>query len=105
MGVKPWIGFLVVVDVEHEDAIKTLDPLREVREADEGMANFFNKAFGIPESVEIKQGIVAGVVVATGEGVPDLSPGSKVYYAEQSALQIGDEKVVHSNYVVAWEEA
>lgn len=104
MGVKPWIGFLVVVDVEHEDQVKTVDPLTEVRRADPDVADFFSNVLGVKPQ-QVKQGITAGVVVSTGEGVPDLSPGAKVYYAEVSAIQIGDEKVIHSNYVVAWEEA
>jgi hypothetical protein len=104
-GVKPWIGFMVVVDVDHEDAVKRVDPMGEIRREDPGAADFLSHILGAPKEVEIKQGITAGVVVATGEGVPDLAPGAKVYYAEQAAIQIGDEKVVHTNYIVAWEEA
>jgi hypothetical protein len=95
--IKPWIGFITVMAVDHQDkVVKANTGL-----GDDPASEFLHQALGMPKEVEVRQGITAGVVVATGEGVPDLAPGAKVYYAERSAIEIGEVKLVHTNYVVA----
>lgn len=97
MTLKPWIGYLTLVDVEYDDK-EIVVPIEDY--AGGGILRLMSTS----DSVKYKQGIAAGIVVATGEGVPDLVPGAKVYYAKAHAAQIGDEKIVHANYVLGYEE-
>lgn len=96
--IKPWIGYISVVDVDHEDAIR-------IQQTGVGSDNILGQVLGIPEKYEVPQGIVAGVVMETGDQVPALVTGSKVYYSGAAAIVVGDVKIVHSNYVIAYEEA
>lgn len=95
MTLKPWIGYITFVDVEYDDK----EIIVPIEEAGGILALMSSK-----DIVKRKQGIAAGIVVATGDSVPDLAPGSKIYYAQQSAVQIGEEKIVHMGYVLGYEE-
>lgn len=101
MTLKPWIGYITLVDVEYDDK-EIVVPVEDYLG---GGGGGILRLMSASDTVKYKQGIAAGIVVATGEGVPSLEPGSKVYYARAHATQIGDEKIVHANYVLGYEEA
>lgn len=93
--IKPWIGYITIVDVEHEDKVTTVEtglrghPVAEL--------------LGLPEEIEERQGVNAGAVVECGEGVPPIPSGAKVYY-HGCAIEIGDVKIISAVHVVGWEE-
>jgi hypothetical protein len=95
MTLRPWIGYITLVDVEYDD-VEIVVPTEEWG----GIIRMMSSQ----DAIKVKQGISAGIVRATGEGVPTLDAGTKIYYAKNSAIQIGDEKLVHGNYVVGYEE-
>lgn len=95
--IKPWVGYVVVAEVDHDDVVRVTEPSGPLEE-------MTNMVFTGQREHKVPQGIVAGVVVETGEGVPDLAPGSKVFYVGSSAILIEGVKLVHANYIVAWEE-
>jgi hypothetical protein len=95
MTLRPWIGYITLVDVEYDDT-EIVVPTDEY--------GGILRMIGTSDALKVKQGIAAGIVRATGEGVPALDAGTKIYYAKNSAIQIGNEKLVHGNYVVGYEE-
>lgn len=95
--INPWIGYLTVASVEHDDETRTLHVAKP-------QGSIIFDLMQVPDSVEVPQGIAAGVVIDTGEGVPDLKRGAKVYYVEESARKVGDVLLVHANYIIAYEE-
>lgn len=100
--IKPFAGFVTFFDGEHEDAsrIKEADP-----DSLQGIINVMFTGEALPKEYKVPQGIVAGVVLAIGEGCPPgLEPGSKIYYAGHAALTINDVKIVAATYILAYEE-
>lgn len=90
--IKPWTGYITVVNVEHEDHVERVETPQMVQ-----------MITGIKQ-VEQQQGISAGIVESVGQGVDGLEPGVKVYYAMSAAIVIGEVVVVGSHYVIAYED-
>lgn len=100
-AIKPWIGFVTLLDADHEDVVRVVDADPDGLQ---GMVQFLFTGGDPPKEYKVPQGITAGIVVATGEGVPTLEPGSKIYYAASAALTINDVKIVAANYILAYED-
>lgn len=91
--VRPYVGFVTVVDVDHEDAKRKID------------VGIVGHMFGGEREITVEQGIQAGVIVEVSDNVPHLEPGNKIYYPEETSVEIGDVRVVHCHRIIAWEES
>lgn len=93
MGVMPYLGYVSVLTVEHEDVEKETG-LMEI-----------NLLSGERRPHVHRQGIAAAVISNVGEEVPgNLVPGNKIYFHEHGGVEIGDVTLVSAQCIIAYEE-